>query len=271
MEVASSVPAGASRSSASTAPMTAGKSSSRRRAGADRRQHSADHQPRVDGGGQIRSRPRHQHRLGKLSDPDLFRCSAPRYRTDRRPTCRRSAPARRPAPAWCALGNAVFDAVGVRLRTVPFTPERVKAALAGGRADHRRRRQGAAVARREATRTSSCCTAPGRLATTHSCCGKSHVPWNFLKRHIWISDSLGGGTVAWLAVRDPAMPQRSRPSSRFAELAAEPSAPLAAPPAQVAGEDVRSYRPERHYMRAPARNGAPGTAARLSSFEFRSW
>jgi nicotinate dehydrogenase subunit B len=29
-----------------------------------------------------------------------------------------------------ALGNAVFDATGVRLRTVPFTPDRVKAALA---------------------------------------------------------------------------------------------------------------------------------------------
>ena len=29
-----------------------------------------------------------------------------------------------------ALGNAVFDATGVRLRRVPFTPERVKKALA---------------------------------------------------------------------------------------------------------------------------------------------
>ena len=29
-----------------------------------------------------------------------------------------------------AIGNAVFDATGVRLRRVPFTPERVKAALA---------------------------------------------------------------------------------------------------------------------------------------------
>jgi CO/xanthine dehydrogenase Mo-binding subunit len=29
-----------------------------------------------------------------------------------------------------AIGNAVFDATGVRLRTVPFTPERVKAAMA---------------------------------------------------------------------------------------------------------------------------------------------
>ena len=29
-----------------------------------------------------------------------------------------------------ALGNAVFDATGARLREVPFTPDRVKAALA---------------------------------------------------------------------------------------------------------------------------------------------
>jgi CO/xanthine dehydrogenase Mo-binding subunit len=29
-----------------------------------------------------------------------------------------------------ALANAIFDAVGVRLRTVPFTPERVKTAVA---------------------------------------------------------------------------------------------------------------------------------------------
>jgi CO/xanthine dehydrogenase Mo-binding subunit len=28
-----------------------------------------------------------------------------------------------------AIGNAVFDATGARLRRVPFTPERVKAAL----------------------------------------------------------------------------------------------------------------------------------------------
>ena len=29
-----------------------------------------------------------------------------------------------------AIGNAIFDATGARLRTLPFTPERVKAALA---------------------------------------------------------------------------------------------------------------------------------------------
>jgi len=33
------------------------------------------------------------------------------------------------APIAAALANAVFDATGVRLRRVPFTPERVKAAL----------------------------------------------------------------------------------------------------------------------------------------------
>jgi CO/xanthine dehydrogenase Mo-binding subunit len=31
-----------------------------------------------------------------------------------------------------AVGNAVFDATGVRLREAPFTPDRVKAALATG-------------------------------------------------------------------------------------------------------------------------------------------
>ena len=31
-----------------------------------------------------------------------------------------------------AVGNAIFDATGVRIREAPFTPERVKAALAGG-------------------------------------------------------------------------------------------------------------------------------------------
>ena len=33
------------------------------------------------------------------------------------------------APVAAALANAIFDATGARLRTAPFTPERVKAAL----------------------------------------------------------------------------------------------------------------------------------------------
>ncbi|HEX2331502.1 MAG TPA: hypothetical protein VHN74_22450, partial [Candidatus Angelobacter sp.] len=32
-----------------------------------------------------------------------------------------------------AIGNAIFDATGVRLREVPFTPERVKAAIVQAR------------------------------------------------------------------------------------------------------------------------------------------
>ena len=36
------------------------------------------------------------------------------------------------APVAAALANAIFDATGVRLRTAPFTPERVKAALTRG-------------------------------------------------------------------------------------------------------------------------------------------
>ena len=35
------------------------------------------------------------------------------------------------APVGAALANAVFDATGARLRTIPFTPERVKSALGG--------------------------------------------------------------------------------------------------------------------------------------------
>ena len=39
-------------------------------------------------------------------------------------------PATRTVPA--AIGNAIFDATGVRIRRVPLTPERVKAALDRG-------------------------------------------------------------------------------------------------------------------------------------------
>jgi len=35
------------------------------------------------------------------------------------------------SPVAAAIANAVFDATGVRLRRVPFTPERVKQALEG--------------------------------------------------------------------------------------------------------------------------------------------
>ena len=32
-------------------------------------------------------------------------------------------------PVAAAIANAIFDATGVRIRRVPFSPERVKAAL----------------------------------------------------------------------------------------------------------------------------------------------
>jgi CO/xanthine dehydrogenase Mo-binding subunit len=32
--------------------------------------------------------------------------------------------------AAAAIGNAIFDATGARIRQVPFTPERIKSALA---------------------------------------------------------------------------------------------------------------------------------------------
>jgi CO/xanthine dehydrogenase Mo-binding subunit len=31
-----------------------------------------------------------------------------------------------------AISNAVFDATGVRLRSIPYTPDKVKAAMRGG-------------------------------------------------------------------------------------------------------------------------------------------
>jgi CO/xanthine dehydrogenase Mo-binding subunit len=34
------------------------------------------------------------------------------------------------APIGAAIGNAIFDATGVRLRQIPFTPARVREALA---------------------------------------------------------------------------------------------------------------------------------------------
>jgi len=34
-------------------------------------------------------------------------------------------------PVAAAIANAVFDATGVRLRSVPFTPDKVRSALRG--------------------------------------------------------------------------------------------------------------------------------------------
>jgi hypothetical protein len=82
--------------------------------------------------GPIRQVTHHQRGLWDVPDPDVFRCPGDGDR-----------PARQRRPDQPALGagepstvtrapavaNAVFDATGVRLRQMPFTPERVRADL----------------------------------------------------------------------------------------------------------------------------------------------
>ena len=66
-----------------------------------------------------------------VSDPAIFGSARDRRGADRTP--RGGAVGRRGGvdrTVAAALGNAIFDATGVRLRRVPFTAERVKAALA---------------------------------------------------------------------------------------------------------------------------------------------
>ena len=76
------------------------------------------------------TRARHQHQLGELPAADIP--EVPKLDIDLI-----DRPHEKPvgvgepstAPVAAAVGNAVFDATGVRLRTAPFTPARVKAAL----------------------------------------------------------------------------------------------------------------------------------------------
>ena len=74
----------------------------------------------------------HQRHLGDLSDPALLRSAGGRRR-DRLagPRRRRSAPASAAhGPTAAAIGNAVFAALGVRVRDLPITRERIIAAMA---------------------------------------------------------------------------------------------------------------------------------------------
>ena len=63
-------------------------------------------------------------------DPE---CGSAGYSQDGRGEGRARAAPGEPSsrPTAAAIANAVFDATGARLRTVPFTAERVKAALSG--------------------------------------------------------------------------------------------------------------------------------------------
>jgi hypothetical protein len=71
------------------------------------------YQPYAVGGSDLRHQERDQRRLGELSDPRHHRNAG--------------EPSTRPVAA--AIANAIFDATGVRIRRVPLSPERVKAAL----------------------------------------------------------------------------------------------------------------------------------------------
>ena len=123
-------PAARSQSNASSARMIAGRSSIPMAFRPGGGQHLADHQPGADGRGDVRPRACRERRLGELSDLAVLRRAQDRHRADRSAN-RKPLGAGEAACAavGAALANAVHDATGVRLRTVPFTPERVKAAL----------------------------------------------------------------------------------------------------------------------------------------------
>ena len=83
------------------------------------------------GGSQASTAKRHQRRLGDLSDPRHHRAPAEINvvlinHPEIAPTGA-GEPSIRPVAA--AIANAIFDATGVRIRRVPFSPDRVKASL----------------------------------------------------------------------------------------------------------------------------------------------
>ena len=84
----------------------------------------------AQGAGGLRRDCGHERRLGQLPDPALQRGAAGRNRVARSSRASRSSASarrRRDRPR-AAIANAVFDAIGVRLRDTPFTPARVREA-----------------------------------------------------------------------------------------------------------------------------------------------
>ena len=79
-----------------------------------------------------RSRHGHQPRLEELSHPAVPQIPELVDDLIDRPS-EKPWGAGEPAAAVVssAISNAVFDAIGVRLRSVPFTPDKVKAAMKG--------------------------------------------------------------------------------------------------------------------------------------------
>ena len=107
-----------------------GQSGRRREPGRGRR--AADGQPHAHGDGDLGPQQGDERRLGELPDHAPYRRR--RRSRSRSSIVRERSPGARasrwPAPSRPAIANAVFDATGARLRSVPFTPDKVKAALA---------------------------------------------------------------------------------------------------------------------------------------------
>ena len=72
----------------------------------------------------------HQRHVGDLSDPALLGGAGGRGR-DRQPARGEGLGAGEAAhgPTAAAIGNAIFDALGVRVRDLPITRERIIAAM----------------------------------------------------------------------------------------------------------------------------------------------
>jgi hypothetical protein len=116
--------------SASSSAMIAGKYQSRRAQEPDRGQRHPDGEPHLAGGAHLRPVRSDEPALGDLSDPDHSRRAEVEIELIDRP---REKPwgAGEPTAAVVpsAISNAVFDAPGARLRSVAFTPAKVKAAI----------------------------------------------------------------------------------------------------------------------------------------------
>ena len=106
---------------------------SRRRPEPDRGQRAPGDQPDAQGGRRLRRGGRDQPGLGLLSRSSPSRRCRTRW-TSSSIDAGDKAPVGAGEPATCpipaAIANAVFDATGARLRTVPFTPARVREELA---------------------------------------------------------------------------------------------------------------------------------------------
>ena len=118
------------RAAASSSRTTAARSSIPTACATRSRASSPDRLPHAQGGAQVRPRARDQRRLGQpipsCASPRCPRCDIGAHRPPGDPPLGRGRAG--DLPAAPAISNAVFDAIGVRLRSVPYTPAALAAA-----------------------------------------------------------------------------------------------------------------------------------------------